>query len=150
MDASPVATDHVDSRASKLKQWSAAASPFPRGYRHIAPGNQNLDGRGIQIFRARIAALRDSIQPASGIPFEANFARSSPRARASAFSRTGIESVGRFLAGLLLNLRGNQDLGQNVLTKKLGLVTELFSMAFALCCLLVLSIYLWPQNLINL
>jgi len=70
--------------------------------------------------------------------------------RASAFSRTGIESVGRFLAGLLLNLRGNQDLGQNVLTKKLGLVTELFSMAFALCCLLVLSIYLWPQNLINL
>ena len=57
--------------------------------------------------------------------------------RASAFSRTGIESVGRFLAGLLLNLRGNQDLGQNVLTKKLGLVTELFSMAFALCCLLV-------------
>ena len=44
--------------------------------------------------------------------------------RASAFSRTGIESVGRFLAGLLLNLRGNQDLGQNVLTKKLGLVTE--------------------------
>ena len=91
----------IATRASKLKRRRAAASPFPRW---------------IQIFRARIAALRDSIQPASGIPFEANFARSSPRARASAFppgtvrrtggpvrasafSRTGIESVGRFWLG---------------------------------------------------